>query len=66
MLPKLFERLGAVATTWNSNYEIICVDDGSRDRTWEILKGQSVSTTARQLVPSPLEVFFDFAFNLTA
>ena len=40
VLPKLFERLGAVAATWNADYEIICVDDGSRDRTWEILKAQ--------------------------
>ncbi len=40
VLPKLFERLGAVAATWNADYEIICVDDGSRDRTWEIIKAQ--------------------------
>ena len=41
VLPKLFARLGAVAATWNADYEIICVDDGSRDRTWEILKVQN-------------------------
>jgi dolichol-phosphate mannosyltransferase len=41
VLPKLFTRLGAVAATWNADYEIICVDDGSRDRTWEILKAQN-------------------------
>jgi dolichol-phosphate mannosyltransferase len=41
VLPKLFERLGTVAATWNSDYEIICVNDGSRDRTWEILKEQN-------------------------
>ncbi|MGD0168081.1 MAG: glycosyltransferase [Gaiellaceae bacterium] len=34
VLPKLFERLGMVAATWKADYEIICVDDGSRDRTW--------------------------------
>jgi glycosyltransferase involved in cell wall biosynthesis len=41
VLPKLFERLGAVAASWNADYEIICVDDGSRDCTWEILKAQN-------------------------
>ena len=40
-LPALFERLGAVAATWQADCEIICVDDGSRDRTWEILKAQN-------------------------
>lgn len=41
VLPRLFERLGAVAATWNADYEILCVDDGSRDRTWEILQAQN-------------------------
>ena len=41
VLPKLFERLGAVAATWNADYEIICVNDGSHDATWEILKAQN-------------------------
>jgi glycosyltransferase involved in cell wall biosynthesis len=41
VLPKLFARLGSVAETWNAAYEIICVNDGSRDRTWELLKEQN-------------------------
>jgi dolichol-phosphate mannosyltransferase len=40
VLPRLFERLGATAATWNADFEIICVDDGSRDRTWELLQAQ--------------------------
>jgi len=40
VLPQLFSRLEAVAATWNVDYEIVCVDDGSRDRTWVLLKAQ--------------------------
>jgi len=40
VLPTLFDRLGRVAATWSADYEILCVDDGSRDRTWELLKAQ--------------------------
>lgn len=40
VLSELFGRLGAVAATWGLEPEIICVDDGSRDRTWELLKAQ--------------------------
>ena len=41
VLPKLFERMCVVASSWGTDYEIICVDDGSRDRTWELLQAQN-------------------------
>ncbi len=41
VLPRLFERIDAAAATWGMEYEVICVDDGSRDRTWEILKARN-------------------------
>lgn len=41
VLPHLFSRLGAAASQWKEEYEVICVNDGSRDRTWELLKEQS-------------------------
>ncbi len=41
VLPELFARLDAAVATWGLEAEIICVDDGSHDRTWEILKAQN-------------------------
>jgi glycosyltransferase involved in cell wall biosynthesis len=40
VLPELFKRLSAAAAAWNMDYEVICVDDGSHDDTWELLKQQ--------------------------
>jgi dolichol-phosphate mannosyltransferase len=37
VLPKLFERLDKAASSWGLDYEILCVDDGSRDQTWKSL-----------------------------
>ncbi len=36
-LALLYERLTAAASTWNEDYEIVVVDDGSRDATLRIL-----------------------------
>jgi dolichol-phosphate mannosyltransferase len=41
VLPQMIKQLSAVTEKWSTNYEIICVDDGSRDKTWEILKEQN-------------------------
>ncbi len=40
-MPKLFERLGAAAERWGVDWDVLCVDDGSKDRTWELLKAQA-------------------------
>lgn len=41
VLPGLFERMTAAAAGWGMDCEFLCVDDGSRDRTWELLKAQN-------------------------
>ena len=40
VLPQLFQRLTAAATAWGADYEVICVDDGSSDGTWRLLRAQ--------------------------
>lgn len=37
VLPLLYSRLSAAAKNWPAPYEVILVDDGSRDRTWEMM-----------------------------
>src|SRR5262245_18116115 len=37
VLPEFLRRVGAVLDDLGSSTEIVLVDDGSRDRTWEIM-----------------------------
>jgi dolichol-phosphate mannosyltransferase len=37
VLPLLYERVTTAAAKWGARYEVILVDDGSRDRTWELI-----------------------------
>lgn len=38
VLPEFFERLGKEAERWGSPYEVILIDDGSTDDSWECAK----------------------------
>jgi glycosyltransferase involved in cell wall biosynthesis len=37
VLPILRERLTLLTKCWTNQYEILCINDGSRDNTWEML-----------------------------
>ncbi len=37
VLPLLYERLSTAAKAWNVDYDVILINDGSRDRTWAIM-----------------------------
>lgn len=37
VLPELFGRLTTAAEAWGCDWEVVCVDDGSQDRTWELI-----------------------------
>jgi dolichol-phosphate mannosyltransferase len=41
VLPQLFSRLTTAAEQWRLDFEIICVNDGSQDLTWGLLKEQN-------------------------
>ncbi len=35
VLPLLFDRLRKAAEHWGAEYEVVLIDDGARDDTWE-------------------------------
>jgi dolichol-phosphate mannosyltransferase len=37
VLPLLYQRLTAAAATWDVQYEVILISDGSQDKTWQIM-----------------------------
>lgn len=37
VLPILAERMNSLLSSWTDPYEILCVNDGSRDKTWQML-----------------------------
>jgi dolichol-phosphate mannosyltransferase len=41
VLPLLFDRFTAAADRWQMDWNVICVDDGSSDSTWEVLCRQN-------------------------
>jgi len=41
VLPLLFDRFTAAADEWQMEWNVICVDDGSSDATWTMLRQQS-------------------------
>ena len=49
-VPPLCEALDRVLSRLGKTYEIILVDDGSKDRTWEVLKEQAAKYRGLRLV----------------
>lgn len=41
VLPELFARLTKAAEGWGVDWSVVCVEDGSKDKTWELLAAQS-------------------------
>ena len=42
-LPILFRRLEAAISSWPGRHEVICIDDGSNDRTWALIQAQTAA-----------------------
>lgn len=50
VLDQLYRRLSAAADTWGLPWEVVAVDDGSRDQTWELLTKISLTDPRWKLV----------------
>ena len=37
VLPQLYDRLSKITNTWGETFEIVLVDDGSKDDTWKLI-----------------------------
>jgi glycosyltransferase involved in cell wall biosynthesis len=40
VLPELFRRVTAAADAWSCDWDVLCINDGSRDGTWAALEAQ--------------------------
>jgi dolichol-phosphate mannosyltransferase len=38
VLPHVYERICSAAAEWDDDWEVLLVNDGSRDRTWELIE----------------------------
>ncbi|MDP1962175.1 MAG: glycosyltransferase, partial [Reyranella sp.] len=43
VLPEFLRRVGAVLDAHGGTAEVVLVDDGSRDRTWEVMKAAAAA-----------------------
>jgi len=49
-LPALFARIEKIAQDWPEQHEVICIDDGSRDRTVDLLREQHARNPQWKLI----------------
>lgn len=49
-LPTLFERIEKISGDWPDDFEVICIDDGSSDRTVDLLREQNARNAKWKVV----------------
>ena len=57
VLPQLIERLSKVMTNMGNPYELILVDDGSRDRTWTMLCEYQMNNSHLKVIKLSRNIF---------